>query len=181
MDDASEFLWRMYSENTTHVRHVETQRSTVTSVLLTLAGAVLALIAVQLRGNQAPHLGLSVLLILVGLMGSIFTGKLYELYIEHKQRARTFRRALARRIPEAQVEELKAEADVQWKKDAPLLRPLPVHLLWMGPHILTVLLGLVLLAFSATGTKLPGKSAAGSTQPAGASSAPAASAPAARP
>ena len=145
MDDTSEVLWRMHAEYMTHVRHVETQRSTITSVLLTLASAVLAVAAVQWKNDERPHWSLGVLLMLVGLVGVASVGKLYELYVEHKERARTFRKALATRLPEARIEELKQEADVRWKRDAPWLRPVPVHALWLGPHLFIVVLGAVIL------------------------------------
>lgn len=145
MDDNLELLWRMHAEYMTHVRHVETQRSTITSVLLTVASAVLAVAAVQWKNAEPPHWSLGVLLILIGLVGVASVGKLYELYVEHKERARTFRKALAAKLPDARIEELKAEADVRWKKHAPWLRPVPVHALWLGPHLFIVVLGAVIL------------------------------------
>ncbi|HEY0014694.1 MAG TPA: hypothetical protein VGC13_00185 [Longimicrobium sp.] len=129
----------------THVRHVETQRSTITSVLLTLASAVLALAAVQWKNDERPHWSLGILLMLVGFVGLASVAKLYELYVEHKERARTFRKALAAKLPDARIEELKAEADERWKRDAPWLRPVPVHALWLGPHLFIMILGAVIL------------------------------------
>lgn len=145
IDDASELLWRMYSENMGHVRHVEVQRSTITSVMITLSGALLALMASQWRDGRTPHWGLSLILILVGILGGVLTAKLYELYVEHKERARTFRKALAGRIPDARIEELKQEADFRWKAEFPWLRPLPLHALWLGPHFVTTSLGFLTL------------------------------------
>lgn len=148
VNDDRELLWRMYSENMTHVRHVETQRSTVTSVLITLSGAVLAFMAAQWKNDHRSHWGLSVLLMLVGVFGVLFTSKLYELYVEHKARARGFRKALAKKVPDALIEEIKAVADREWKAEVPWLRPIPVHALWLGPHLVMAGLGLLTLIVS---------------------------------
>jgi hypothetical protein len=148
MDDAKEYLWRMYSENMTHVRHVETQRSTITSVLLTLAGAVLGVVAFQWKETETTNPALSLLLMLIGFTGIVFTAKLYELYKEHTERARAYRKELSSRIPEATLEELKQQADDRWRKKAPWLLKLPVHVLWLGPHFFTAMLGVVILMAS---------------------------------
>lgn len=43
--DISDYLWNMYNEHTTQGRHHETQRTAVSTVVLGLAGAVVAFIA----------------------------------------------------------------------------------------------------------------------------------------
>jgi hypothetical protein len=148
MDDINELLWRMYAENMNHVRHVESQRSTITTVFLTLSGAVLTVMAVQWKDNRTPHWGLSVILILIGIIGAVFATKLYELYKEHTERARTYRKALAARNPEARIEEIKDEADKKWPQEAPYLLRLPVHVLWLGPHLFVLALGALIIITS---------------------------------
>ena len=69
MDDACEYLWRLHSEEMTYVRHVETQRSTIASVLIPISSAILAAIAFQWKETAAIVPALSALLVLVGLVG----------------------------------------------------------------------------------------------------------------
>lgn len=152
MDDDSELLWRLYAENMTHVRHIEMQRSTTTSVLLTLSGGVLAVIGVQWKEGEKPHWTLACPLVLIGVVGLLFTAKLFELYREHKERARTFREALAARHPKAQIEELKQAADERWRSNVPFRIRLPVHVLWLWPHLLIVALGVLVLLLTASGS-----------------------------
>jgi hypothetical protein len=40
MDDKSEILWRMYNEHVIMGRHHETQRSTMSQIILAVAGAL---------------------------------------------------------------------------------------------------------------------------------------------
>lgn len=81
-------------------------------------------------------------------MGVLFVGKLYELYKEHTERARAFRKELSKLVADVDVEKVRDDADARWKAKAPLLRWIPVHVLWLGPHTITLLLGLVLLVVS---------------------------------
>jgi hypothetical protein len=150
MDDACEYLWRLHSEEMTYVRHVETQRSTIATVLIPISSAILAAIAFQWKETEAAAIvpALSALLLLVGLLGVLFVGKLYELYREHTTRARVFRKELSSRITSVAIEQLRGEADARWKAEAPYLRKVPVHVLWLGPHIITLLLGVLLLVVS---------------------------------
>lgn len=148
MDDACEYLWRLHSEEMTYVRHVETQRSTIATVLIPISSAILAAIAFQWKETAVIVPALSALLVLVGLVGILFVGKLYELYREHTARARVFRKELSRRITSADIEQLRSDADDRWKAEAPYLRRVPVHALWLGPHIITLLLGILLLVVS---------------------------------
>lgn len=145
MDNACEYLWRLHAENMAHVRHVETQRSTIASVLIPVASALLAAIAFQWgQGEVIVARSLAGLVVLVGLMGVLFAAKLYELYAEHTARARAFRKELSRRIADVAVEEIRDEADRRWRKEAPYLRRIPVHVLWLGPHMVILAAGLIL-------------------------------------
>jgi hypothetical protein len=149
MDDACEYLWRLHSEEMTYVRHVETQRSTIASVLIPISSAILAVIAFQWKETAAIVPALSALLMLVGLLGVLFAGKLFELYREHTARARVYRKDLSARITVVDVEKIRDQADERWKREAPYLRRVPVHVLWLGPHVIPFLLGALLLAVSA--------------------------------
>ena len=148
MDDACEYLWRLHSEEMTYVRHVETQRSTIASVLIPISSAILAAIAFQWKETAAIVPALSALLVLVGLVGVLFVGKLFELYREHTARARAYRKELSKRITAVNIETIRGEADTRWKAEAPHLRRVPVHVLWLGPHVIPFLLGVLLLVVS---------------------------------
>lgn len=47
MDDLQQILWGMYQENCIQARHHESQRSTVTSILLSISAAILALVSLN--------------------------------------------------------------------------------------------------------------------------------------
>lgn len=144
MDDNTEIIWRMFLENMTNARHHEMQRATVTSALLVIASAVVAIITAQWRSGT-PHWSLSVLLITVGAVGVPFNSKLYERYSLYRERARTYRIALDQLLPGARIDQLKLEADERHKEDFPRLHRVGLNRLWIGPPAMIMGVGVVLL------------------------------------
>jgi hypothetical protein len=74
--DKKEFLWNMYNEHVTQGRHHETQRTAVVTVVLALAGAVIAYLA-QAK-TSAVQWPMSVFLIILGIFGAGFSLKQTE-------------------------------------------------------------------------------------------------------
>ena len=65
--DLKETLWRLYEDHYTQVRHYETQRSTVTNLLLTIAAALLAFITYD-KALTRSDIPLTCLLFVIGLL-----------------------------------------------------------------------------------------------------------------
>lgn len=89
--DVSDYLWNMYNEHTSQGRHHETQRTAVSTVVLALAGAVVAVIA---QGHFQHTWPLAAFLILLGLVGALFSLKQAERTRMHITIAGAFRRQL---------------------------------------------------------------------------------------
>lgn len=89
--DVSDYLWNMYNEHTSQGRHHETQRTAVSTVILALAGAVVAVIA---QGHFRHTWSLAAFLILLGLVGALFSLKQAERTRMHITIASAFRQQL---------------------------------------------------------------------------------------
>ena len=89
--DVSDYLWRMYNEHTSQGRHHETQRTAVSTVVLALAGAVVAVIA---QGHFRQTWSLAAFLILLGIVGALFSLKQAERTRMHITIAGAFRQQL---------------------------------------------------------------------------------------
>jgi hypothetical protein len=89
--DVSDYLWNMYNEHTSQGRHHETQRTAVSTVVLALAGAVVAVIA---QGHFRHTWSLAAFLILLGLVGALFSLKQAERTRMHITIAGAFRQQL---------------------------------------------------------------------------------------
>lgn len=98
------------------------------------------------NGDGTVIRSLACLVVFVGMIGVLFVAKLYELYKEHTARARVFRKELSKRIPDANVEEIRDQADIRWRNEAPYLRRIPVHILWLGPHLINLVIGAIVLS-----------------------------------
>jgi hypothetical protein len=81
----------MYNEHTSQGRHHETQRTAVSTVVLALAGAV---VAVMSQGHFRHTWSLAAFLILLGLVGALFSLKQAERTRMHITIAGAFRHQL---------------------------------------------------------------------------------------
>lgn len=89
--DISDYLWNMYNEHTSQGRHHETQRTAVSTVVLALAGAVVAVVA---QGHFRHTWPLAAFLVLLGLVGALFSLKQAERTRMHITIAGDFRKQL---------------------------------------------------------------------------------------
>ena len=89
--DVSDYLWNMYNEHTGQGRHHEAQRTAVSTVVLALAGAVVAVIA---EGHFQHPWSLAAFLILLGITGALFSQKQAERTRMHITIAGDFRNRL---------------------------------------------------------------------------------------
>jgi hypothetical protein len=91
--DVEEFLWRMYNEHTTQGRHHEVQRTAVSTVVLALAGAVVAFVSQTVNSLQAVW-PIAVFLIVLGAYGALFSLKQAERTRLHITVADAYRKSL---------------------------------------------------------------------------------------
>jgi len=103
--EKEEFLWRMINEHMTQARHQETLRSSMTTLLITLSGAIIAFITFD-KELTATDLAPAFLLLFLGVFGVLFSAKHYERFNFHISRVRVYRKALEQSFP-----------DVSWKTE----------------------------------------------------------------
>ena len=70
--------------------------------------------------------------------------KLYERYIFHSDRARSYLKRIDELQPNAQVWALRSQADAKTKSESRLLTRLRLHALWTSLHVAISTAGLVL-------------------------------------
>ena len=115
-------LVTMYLEQSTLSRHQETQRSTITTIFVSLAGAVLALIGTLWKTNgqlDRSLLPLTLTLFALGFVGLIITLKLFERSMMHFSLSEAYLNTIDVLIGE-DVEELLKERvmDLRYIKEA---------------------------------------------------------------
>jgi hypothetical protein len=142
--DEKDVLWNMYQEHCIHGRHHETLRATTTNLLLVIAAGALAVITHGDKSLALDNLPLAVMLVLIGLLGIIFSAKYHERFEMHMERARQYRDALEKLIPASNIVSLKTRADEKTERKYPRLFHLRLYKFWIGLHFLVAFLGLIL-------------------------------------
>jgi hypothetical protein len=142
--DKEEFLWRMVNEHMTQARHQETLRSSMTTLLVTLSGAIVAFVTFD-KGLTSVDLPPSVLLLFLGVFGVFFSAKHYERFNFHIARVRAYRRALEECLPNIAGKELRENADKYHEERFPTIVKLRQHWLWLVLHSVNALIGVILV------------------------------------
>jgi hypothetical protein len=135
--------WKLYAEHCTHVRHHESQRSTVAASILAIASAIIGLVTFDKR-IVVSDVPLTVLLLFLGCFGALFSAKQYERSSLHTERARRYRDAVDATLDGNPLKELKREADRAHEHDFPKLEKLRLNKFWVALYLLLSAIGLVL-------------------------------------
>ena len=136
-------LWKMYQEQRTHIRHHESQRSSVAAALIAIAGALLGLITFD-KAINLSDLPLTLFLLLIGSFGAIFSAKQYERSSLHTERASSYSDAIDELLDNHPLKRVKQDADARHTKQFPKLFHLRLNKFWLGMYLLVAFLGLVL-------------------------------------
>jgi len=139
MTDDTEVLLRLCEEQWCQGRQSESQRATVTNFIITISAAILGFL-VQ-KEFTLTSLPLAILLIALGVYGAVISAKLYERWQFHMRRARYWRKRIDELHPDARIDQLKVESDLEHKRKYPKLEKIRLNRLWSALHILIILIG----------------------------------------
>lgn len=140
-------LWRVYQDNHEYVRHHENQRSTVATLLITVAGAALAVATFDeaLTPWDSPLL---VLVTAIGVFGRRFSRKQFERTRMHIERADALAREIATTMAGACPIDITNRADAEHRANFPDLYVIPVNQLWAWFYRGIALMGFLLLVLA---------------------------------
>lgn len=143
MAEVSEEAIRAYwKEHREQLRQCETQRSTLTNLLLVVTAALSALVVQQkFTLNVMP---LCLFVVLGGVYGAVSVSKYYERASYHLSQARALTRDLVERGVLGSDEGL-VQARADHYRRFPRLHRVRLHRLWVGLHLAITLYGLTLL------------------------------------
>lgn len=148
-------LMGMYQENRAHARHHESQRVTVSSIIIASSVGLVSLISAG--GLTRADWPLTAALVSIGLFGTMFTATQYERIRLYKRRANEYRRALddllfkeaegEGRAPDT-LEGVTGNADREHRKRFPLLcRVSGVKSFWIFWPMMIALIGTLATAY----------------------------------
>jgi hypothetical protein len=131
------FLISQYEEHTEHGRHTETERSSLTSIILTAQAAVFALIGAEKFDSKLWPI--AALIPLLGLYGLVMCVSMYSRFRRHMIFACGFRSMLELRLSAAGVQGIRTKACELRSKTFSLNK------LWISLHAATIVIGTVLI------------------------------------
>ncbi|WP_081448828.1 hypothetical protein [Geodermatophilus obscurus] len=146
MAEASDAVLAYWSEHRQQLRQSEQQRSTLTNYVLIIASA-LGGFTVQ-QNYSGRTLPLSVLVVLIGLYGSLTSMKYHERSVYHLQQARALTASLRQNgvLPDlgSELEQARLRHYVAF----PRMHRLRLHALWTALHAGVALFGILLVALT---------------------------------
>ncbi|MFE4611546.1 hypothetical protein ACFRK5_24850 [Streptomyces niveus] len=143
MAEVSEEAIRAYwKEHREQLRQCETQRSTLTNLVIIVTAALSALIVQQkFTVNVMP---LCIFVALAGVYGAVAVSKYYERASYHLSQARALTRDLVERGVLGSDQRL-VQARAEHYRSFPRLRRIRLHRMWVILHLAIVLYGVSLL------------------------------------
>lgn len=154
MDGQISVLLALYNEERTQARHTESQRATLTNIILIVVGAGLAFVSDQELHKSS--LVITIPIIAIGTYGAVATAKYFERWLRHWRRAYGYQSQLFELYPDiaegmsnysfkhtaAVKDTYEAEVDRRF----PRLSGVRLYRLWVGFHAGIVVIGVVLTA-----------------------------------
>lgn len=118
-EDVKDVLGRFLQEHYSQLRHYETQRSTVSNLLVIIAAAILAFVTYD-KALTWADLPLTILLCIMGLFGAAFCAKYYERSAMYYDRIKQCRDKLDEVLFESKLlNNLRDEANRQHAEEFP--------------------------------------------------------------
>ena len=141
--DEDEVLWGMYQEHLAQQRHHETQLASMTSIIMAVAGGVLAFISSKSANQDVGFL--AIFLVAVGMFGALLTAKQSERAQFHRKAASAYRGKLEEAQSAFNLKSIREAVENEHKAAFPRLEPIYLYKFWVALHLLIAGLGVVML------------------------------------
>ncbi len=142
MSDTLDALKTIMERNYDQSKVVEEQRTAMTGIVVVIASAIQG--ALTQTGLNKSSLPLTLMLIILGVFGSLATIKLYERFSFHIHRCDTLRIRLDELYPEAHIMKILNTSDSEHEVIHPIIGvKIRLHRIWLILHILIATLGVV--------------------------------------
>lgn len=161
--DRATLWWNLYLENSTYARHHETLRHQSTALVVTISGAVVTIVGWTKQGDNpvTPNEWVfGAFLMLLGVLGALFSFKQYERAELHLAYARMYRRMLGGgRVEDkwqpgvvhgAQLASLGRLTRAQHREEFPwpFMINVPLYGMWLSVNAVVFALGVLIVVFA---------------------------------
>lgn len=152
-EDVKDVLLRLMQEHFNQIRHYDTQRSTVSNLVVVVSAAILAFVSYDKMLTRSD-LPLTILLSVVGFFGAAFCIKYYERAALNSARFHRYQEKVDEVLFDSDLlQTLRSETDRKHDKEFYQFRKgklswVKVNRLWVIFHLFISLLGLILTSLA---------------------------------
>ncbi|MFG1667254.1 hypothetical protein [Streptomyces sp. Y7] len=127
-----EVLLQMYQEQHNQARQLETQRATLSNLIIIIASAALGFTAQ--RGLEMIMLVISLPMVGLGAYGVLACLKYHERSVLHHRAARRFSQSIEERLPSLRIDDGWAQLHTQQRQRFPKIFKMRLYHLWIALH-----------------------------------------------
>ena len=138
-----EILLKFCEEHYTWCRHTEEQRSTMTNLIISITGALLAFVA--FLGFTINALPIAIFLVILGIYGVIMILKFHERFRLHLELAGQWANRIDELCPNAELNLRSKKAYKKHGKKYNKLKKIKLYRFWVFIHVLISLMGVGLI------------------------------------
>lgn len=142
-DDVSTIFTSLYSEHAAWSRHQESQRSSISNLIITITAISVGLISYDNK-IDISDIPFSIFIVLIGLFGIIFVYKYYVQFKYHDSRVEAYKNQLNSIVPNADILDIEKKSDNDHRGKYSLFSKLNLYQIWMVFHGFIVIAGLAL-------------------------------------
>lgn len=136
----------MYSEHSNWSRHQESQRSGVSSLIVSITGIFIALISFDNKFNSTD-IPFSLFIIFLGVIGVVLSYKYYIQFKFHDTRVEKYKSVLNDLGLEVDISAIDSEVNRKIRGKYQFFSSLNLYKIWIFFHILIIFFGLLLTVF----------------------------------
>lgn len=144
--EQNDLFWNLYLSEREFARHHENQRTTASNILAAIAAGLIVGFGSAIADGRV-QIAISSMLMVLGLFGYFFCGKLTALIKLHNTRSYEYLKMLDETVGHNKVSEVKKKAEVENKKSYGLFHTLSLSSIWTYFHLFIFFVGLMFFLF----------------------------------
>lgn len=138
-----DFAWSLYQSERDFIKHHENQRTNASSILAAVYAALVVAIGTGVATGWLQVV-IALVLMLTGVYGAVFSGKLYELIQLHAARSYEYLNFVNDHFPELDVSEVKKKVKSKQSEKHPYFSSISLNKIWFRFHLFVALIGFLL-------------------------------------
>lgn len=143
MSSNQELLWNYYQEELKQATLHEASRSSITNLILIITGVIISIITYDGFINESD-IYLALVLVVIGIFGTLANAKYYERYYFHYSRAKGYQCLLEGEFPEISFTLKRNDSDLVTANKFFVVTRIRLNWLWLILNLIISVFGIIL-------------------------------------